>query len=167
MHIDVLSVTIREGFTAFKAPPEVGVIAVEDYISHYPYSLLYICGNRSKILTKVKGEFEVRRAFTVYQLFSILEELHHSATFIEHDPLIFEEDEDVIDAFSLALRDSGRGKMVIYFSTSHDRFFDRIVLNSNRVLVVEREPGGYFIADLKSERFYKFLPKCQTIFKTF
>jgi hypothetical protein len=34
---------------------------------------------------------EVRRAFTVFQLMTILEENHHSFLIVEHDPLLYED----------------------------------------------------------------------------
>jgi DNA polymerase I len=45
------------------------------------YKVLFICGNYSHILSRLNRnitELEVRRAFTSFQLMTILEENHHS-----------------------------------------------------------------------------------------
>ncbi|RLI77440.1 hypothetical protein DRP05_10145 [Archaeoglobales archaeon] len=76
------SITIRNGLNALLAPKEIGIKAVEDYIEHHRYGLLYVCGNYSKILSELKGDFDVRRAFTIYQLLSILEDFHHDVVFV-------------------------------------------------------------------------------------
>ena len=51
--------------------------------------VLYICGNYFSILSRLDRRFqdlEIRRAFTVFQLMTILEEARHSLVVIEHDP---------------------------------------------------------------------------------
>jgi hypothetical protein len=52
--------------------------------------VLYICGNYSSVLSRLDRKFQeldIRRAFTVFQLMTILEEARHSLIVIEHDPL--------------------------------------------------------------------------------
>jgi len=90
MHIDILSVTIRGGLTAIRGPVEIAIAAVRDYIENHPFSMLYISGNHSRVLDHLKGDFDVKKVFTVYQIFGILEDVSHSVVFIEHDPLIYE-----------------------------------------------------------------------------
>ncbi len=54
-----------------------------------PFEVLYISGNYSGILSKLDRRFEaleIRRAFTCFQLMTILEEAHHSIIIVEHDP---------------------------------------------------------------------------------
>ena len=117
----------------------------------------------------------------MYQLFSILEDMYQDVVFIEHDPLLFEDvcggdrdrnsmDYNLAENLSLAIRDVARGRLVIYYSAFHDIFFDIIARNSDRVLIFEKEPGGYFIVD--SERgcrklHHRFLPKGQTTLEIF
>lgn len=51
------------------------------------------CGNYSRILNRLNRNFtqlEVRRAFAVYQLMTILKENHHSFLIVEHDPMLYE-----------------------------------------------------------------------------
>jgi hypothetical protein len=174
MHIDILSVTIRGGLNAVRGPVSVAVAAVKDYVDDHPFSMLYICGNRSAVLDHLRGEFDVRRAFTAYQLFSILEDVYQDVVFIEHDPILYEDAEDaenLVEALSLAMRDVARGRLIIYFSTSGDAYFDTIARNSERVFLFEEEPGGYFIAASEGQscrKFYhRFLPKGQTTLEAF
>jgi hypothetical protein len=42
---------------------------------------------------------EIRRAFTVLQLVTILEEAHHSLIVIEHDPLLNDEATRMMSSF--------------------------------------------------------------------
>jgi hypothetical protein len=58
------------------------------------FKVLYICGNYSSVLSRLDRRFqdlEIRRAFTVFQLMTILEESRHSLIIIEHDPLLYED----------------------------------------------------------------------------
>jgi hypothetical protein len=170
MHIDVLSVTIRGGLNAMRGPVSVAVAAIKDYVDNHPFSMLYVCGNRSAVLDHLRGEFDVRRAFTAYQLFSILEDVYQDVVFIEHDPVLYEDAGGVVEALSLAMRDVARGRLIIYFSASGDVYFDTIARNSERVIFFEEEPGGYFIAasDQSCRKFYhRFLPKGQTTLEAF
>ena len=55
------------------------------------YRVLVICGNNSRILSRLDRnvtELDVRRANTRFQLMTILEENHHSFQIVEHDPLL-------------------------------------------------------------------------------
>ena len=55
------------------------------------HRVLVICGNNSRILSRLDRnvtELDVRRAFTSFQLMTILEENHHSFQIVEHDPLL-------------------------------------------------------------------------------
>ena len=58
------------------------------------YKVLFICGNYSRILSRLNRnitEMDVRRAFTFFQLMTILEENHHSFLIVEHDPMLYED----------------------------------------------------------------------------
>jgi DNA polymerase I len=52
------------------------------------FKVLYICGNCSSVLSRLGRKFqdlEIRRAFTAFQLMTILEEARHSLIIIEHE----------------------------------------------------------------------------------
>ncbi|MBO8182827.1 MAG: hypothetical protein H0Z28_08555 [Archaeoglobus sp.] len=189
MHIDILSVTIRGGLTALRSPVEVAVVAVRNYLEIHPFSMLYICGNYSRVLDHLDRDFDVRRAFTAYQLFSILEDVYQDVVFIEHDPLLFDvfgrgkngdengsnvnADYSLAENLSLAIRDVAKGRLIIYYSPFNDPFFNLIAKNSDRVLIFEKEPNGYFIVDSEGYKnrhrrlYHRFLPKGQTTLEVF
>jgi hypothetical protein len=142
------SIIIRGGVNSLLAPPEVAVKAVNDYTEGHRYGLIYICGNRSEVLGSVEGNFDTRKIFTIYQLFSILEEVHHDVIFIEHDPILFEDQTyDLIHNLFLAMKDVASSRTVLYYSSQSDRAFKYIAKNSDRFIYFEKEPGGYFIVD--------------------
>ena len=170
MHIDILSVTVRAGLNAIRGPISIAVTAVRDYIDYHPFSMLYICGNRSLVLDHLKGEFDVRRAFTAYQLINILEDIYQDFVFIEHDTTLYDS-RDIVEAIALAMRDVARGRLIIYYTPTRDAYFDIIARNSDRIMLFEEEPGGYFVAtsEGRSCRRYhhRFLPKGQTTLEVF
>jgi hypothetical protein len=45
-------------------------------------------------------DLEIRRAFTVFQLMTILEEARHSLIVIEHDPLLYEDAQEMVEYVS-------------------------------------------------------------------
>jgi hypothetical protein len=52
------------------------------------YKILFLSSNFTSI--------EVRRAFTCFQLMTILEENHHSFLIVEHDPMLYEDATEMI-----------------------------------------------------------------------
>ena len=65
--------------------------------------VLYICGNYSAILSLLDRRFqdlEIRLAFTVFQLITILEEARHSLIIIEHDPMLYEDAQRMVEYVS-------------------------------------------------------------------
>jgi hypothetical protein len=63
--------------------------------------------DRRSILSRLDRNFtelEVRRAFTVYQLMTILEENHHSFLIVEHDPLLYEDAGEMEEYLAQALK---------------------------------------------------------------
>jgi len=176
MHIEVLSVTIRNGLNALIAPKEIGVKTVEDYAKYHRYGLLYVYGNYSEISTDVKEEFDVNRVFTIYQLLSILKEFYHDVMFIEHDKMLFEDFGNVdvtamLENLYIALKNAARGKVVIYYSTKSDYAFDYIAKKADRFIYFEKEPNGYFISfypEVNYRKLYhRFIPKSQTTLRCF
>ena len=62
-------------------------------LNHQRFSVFYICGNYSGILSRLSRRFtkmEIGRAFTVFQLTTIQEKAHHSLILVEHDPMLYE-----------------------------------------------------------------------------
>ncbi len=53
-------------------------------------------------------DLEIRRAFTVFQLMNILEEARHSLIIIEHDPLLYEDVQGMVEYVSQGLHDAAK-----------------------------------------------------------
>jgi DNA polymerase I len=84
------TITLRSrSFNALLAPQEMFVQALNSTLNLQRFSVLYVTGNYSAVLSKLDRRFEaleILRGFTVFQLMTILEEAHHSIILIEHDP---------------------------------------------------------------------------------
>jgi hypothetical protein len=83
------------------------------------YKILFICGNYSRILNRLNRNFtelEVRRAFTVFQLMTILEENHHSFLIVEHDPLLYEDAAEMVEYLAQPLKQTSREATILLYS---------------------------------------------------
>jgi hypothetical protein len=91
---------LPETFSVLIAPVERLASALNSHLELQHYKILFISGNYSRILSRLDRkitELDVRRAFTVFQLMTILEENHHSFLIIEHDPLLLEDAEEMVE----------------------------------------------------------------------
>ena len=67
---------LPETFNVLVAPVEMLVEALNSHLNLQRYKVLYVCGNYSRILNGLDRNFtelEVRRAFTSFQLMTVLE----------------------------------------------------------------------------------------------
>ncbi len=89
------SVTLESGtFSVVTAPGELVLRGLNGTPALSRFLFLYVCGNYSRLLTGIhrrSAQFEVRRAFTLFQLLTILREAHHTIIFVEHDPSLYED----------------------------------------------------------------------------
>jgi DNA polymerase I len=51
---------------------------------------------------------EIRRAFTVFQLMTILEEARHFLIIVEHDPMLYENAQEMVEYVSQGLHDAAK-----------------------------------------------------------
>jgi len=80
--------------------------------------VLHIYGNYSSILSRLDRRFqyiEIRRAFTVFQLMTLLEEARHSVIIIEHDPMLHEDAMGMIDLASQSMSDASKEVVVLLY----------------------------------------------------
>ena len=70
--------------------------------------------------------FEVRRAFTAHQLFTLLKEAGHTVVLLEHGPTLFEGAETMIPQITGMLKEIGRELLVILYIPSIKRAFFRM-----------------------------------------
>jgi DNA polymerase I len=102
MEIELLPTVslLPETFSVLIAPVDLLAGAINSHLELQRYKVLFICGNCSRILSRMNRnitELEVRRAFTSFQLMTILEENHHSFLIMEHDPLLYEDAEEMVE----------------------------------------------------------------------
>ncbi len=161
----------QNSFTILVAPEKISSETVENNINSRNFTFLYICGNFSRVLSRIKNRcvnFDVRRAFTAFQLLAILEESHHSSIFMEHDPTLYEDNRDLLEYISLAIKDRSHHSTVLLYSPSFDLFLNEMLQKADRIVVIEEHRRGYFVKDisLNPERkenllFIPFLPENQ------
>jgi DNA polymerase I len=102
MEIELLPTVslLPETFSVLIAPVDLLAGAINSHLELQRYKVLFICGNSSRILSRMNRnitELEIRRAFTSFQLMTILEENHHSFLIMEHDPLLYEDAEEMVE----------------------------------------------------------------------
>jgi hypothetical protein len=79
---------------SFKLLERCSIKALNQNLNLQRFRILYVSGNYSGILSKLDRKFtdlEIRRAFTTFQLMTILEEARHSLVLVEHDPSLYED----------------------------------------------------------------------------
>ncbi len=105
--------------------------------------MIYVCGNYSSILSSLDRKFEaldVRRAFTVFQLMTVLEQNHHTIVIIEHDPLLYENAQEMTEYVSQAMRVASNEAAVLLYAPGADPYLEELVKNADRVFYFDEGP---------------------------
>jgi hypothetical protein len=100
--------------------------------------VLYVSGNYSSILDKFDRRFtdlDIRRAFTAYQLLTILKEAYQTLIIFEHDPSLFEDTSELTEYVGHALKEASEGSAVLLYSSWTDRHLEEISRFADRVFV--------------------------------
>ena len=139
-------IELRKGMTlhpctlnAVIAPEKVMVSALNNNVDLQRFLFLYISGNYSRLLSSINRaskNFEVRRAFTAHQLFTILKEVSHTVVLLEHDPTLFEGAEEMLPQIAGMLRDIGRESLVILYTPSIDRPFSVLMRQADHIVEI-------------------------------
>lgn len=132
-------------FNAIIAPENVLVSAIKSNPDLQRFLFLYISGNYSRILTsigRVDKNFEICRAFTAQQLYTILQNASHTIIFLEHDPTLFDGAEQMLPQISGMLKDAGRELLVILYSPSMDRAFSSLMRKADHIIEIAFNDGG-------------------------
>ena len=114
---------LPETFNVLIAPVEMLAGALNSLLELQRYKILFISGNYSRILNRLNRNFtelEVRRAFTVFQLMTILEENHHSFLIVEHDPLLYEDAAEMVEYLAQALKQTSREATILLYAPARD-----------------------------------------------
>jgi hypothetical protein len=130
-------------FNALLAPREMFVQALNSNLNLQRFKVLYVSGNYSAILNKLDRRFtelDIRRGFTVFQLMTILEEAHHSLIIVEHDPLLYEDGQEMTEYISQAMREAAKDAIVLLYAPGADPYFEDLTRNADRVFYFEEGP---------------------------
>ena len=130
-------------FNAILAPREMFVQALNSNLNLQRFKVLYVSGNYSAILNKLDRRFtelDIRRGFTVFQLMTILEEAHHSLIIVEHDPLLYEDGQEMTEYISQAMRGAAKDATVLLYAPGADPYFEDLTRNADRVFYFEEGP---------------------------
>ena len=133
-------------FNAVIAPEKVMISALNNSIDLQRFLFLYVSGNYSRLLTSINRSsknFEVRRAFTAHQLFTILKEVSHTVLLLEHDPTLFDGAENMIPQIAGMLRDISRESLVILYTPSINRSFSALMQQASHI--IEFAPADDFV----------------------
>src|SRR5512137_558947 len=132
-----------ETFNVLVAPVEMLVEALNTHLNLQRYQILFICGNYSRILSRLDRNFtelEVRRAFTSFQLMTILEENHHSFLIIEHDPLLYEDASEMVEYIAQHLLQTSREATVLLYAPALDPHLQKMTELADRVFCFYEMP---------------------------
>ena len=127
-------------FNVLLAPREMFVQSLNRNLNLQSFNVLYVSGNYSAILSKLDRKFtelEIRRGFTVFQLMTILEEAHHSVIIVEHDPMLYEDAQEMAEYVSQALREAAKDATVLLYASGADPYFDELTRNADRIFYFE------------------------------
>jgi hypothetical protein len=103
-------------FNAVIAPRMVMDSALNTNTELRRFLFLYVSGNSSLLLSSIGREsrnFEIRRAFTAHQLFTILKD---TVVLLEHDPTLFDGAENMVPQIAGTLKEVGRESLVILYT---------------------------------------------------
>lgn len=134
---------LQDTFNILVAPPEILVDAINTNPILQRYKVLFISGNYSRILSKLNRnitELDVRRAFTVFQLMTILDENHHSFLIVEHDPLLYEDASEMVEYVAQHLRQTSREATVLVYAPAMDPHLEKMTPLADRVFCFYEMP---------------------------
>ena len=143
-----------ETFNVLVAPSEMLVDAINSNPNLQRYKVLFIGGNYSHILSRLNRnitDMDVRRAFTCFQLMTILEENHHSFLIVEHDPLLYEDAEHMVEYVAQHLRQTSREATILLYSPVMDPHLEKMTTLADRVFCFYEMPKAPVKSGIKGE----------------
>jgi DNA polymerase I len=161
-------ITLHPGtFNAVIAPGQVMVSALNTNPELQRFLFLYVSGNYSRILSSISRSsknFEIRRAFTAHQLFTILKEASHTVVLLEHDPTLFDGAEMMLQQIAGMLKEVGRDSLVILYTPSIDRSFSVLMRQADHIIEItpaDDVSGTAMYRSSRSSRYNGILPYAQ------
>jgi DNA polymerase I len=145
---------LPDTFNVLVAPVEMLADALNSHMELQRYKVLFVCGNYSRILSRLDRNFtelEVRRAFTSFQLMTILGENHHSFLIIEHDPTLYEDAKEMVEYVAQALRQTSRETTILLYSPALDPHLEKMTELADRVFCFYELPKAPTRVKAKAE----------------
>ena len=133
---------LPETFNVLVAPVELMAGAINSHPELQRYKILFISGNYSRILSQLNRnitELDVCRAFTSFQLMTILEENHHSFLIVEHDPLLYEDSQEMVGYLAQALKQTSREATILLYAPALDPHLEKMTELADRVFCIYSE----------------------------
>jgi DNA polymerase I len=134
---------LTETFNVLVAPVEMLVEALNRHLNLQRYKILYVCGNSSRILSRLDRNFtelEVRRAFTSFQLMTILQENRHTFLIVEHDPMLYEDAGEMVEYVAQALKQTSREATILLYAPALDPHIEKMTDLADRVFCFYEMP---------------------------
>jgi DNA polymerase I len=134
---------LPETFNVLVAPVEMLVEAMNSHLNLQCYKVLYVCGNYSRILSRLDRNFtelDVRRAFTSFQFMTILQENHHTFLIVEHDPLLYEDAGEMVEYLAQALKQTSHKATILLYSPALDPHLQKMTELADRVFCFYEMP---------------------------
>jgi len=140
------AVSLTEGtFNVLVGPVEMLAGALNGNLELQRYKILFICGNYSRILSRLDRNFteiEIRRAFTSFQLLTTLEENHHTFLIVEHDPMLYEDAEGMLKYVALSLRQTSRDATILLYSPALDPCLQKMAEMADRMFCIYEDKAA-------------------------
>jgi len=140
LHINVRIVLSPGRFYALIVPPDTFLAGLNDNPVIGRYTTVFIGGNFSRLLNginRTSANFEIRRAFTVHQLLTILREDDHSIVLVEHDPTIYEDAGDVKRIVPPTMKELSRNCIFVLYAPTMDRSFSYLAHTADHLIYSE------------------------------
>src|SRR5512139_2797246 len=133
----------ERSYNVLVAPREHFIAMLNRNLNLQRYKVLYVTGNYSGILSRLHRRFtelDIRRGFTTFQLMTILEEAHHSLIIVEHDPLLYEDAQEMTEYISKSLKQAAHEAAVLLYSPEIDPLLEDLTNLADRVFYFEDGP---------------------------
>jgi len=132
------SIVLQSGTWSILIAPESFVVqALNERLSTIErFLVLYVCGNYSRVLSKIHrrySNFDIQRSFTAFQLLRILDDSHHTFIFVEYDPTLFDEDTGLVEHLPQAFTDVARHATIVLHTPVSDRIINELAKHADRV----------------------------------
>jgi DNA polymerase I len=114
----------------FIAPADMFAAFFNETLNFQRFMTLFVCGNYSLLANRIDrsmSNFDVRRAFTSYQLLTILQENYHTIVILEHDSALYEGDREMRIFLAKALEELSLTSIVILFAPKMDAALSQVL----------------------------------------